>query len=602
MNQEYTARSLTRRDFLRGAGLALSTLLLGACGRQERLRITATLPPPTPTLPPPTPTPAPVSTATPVPLAPVEPADLVLTRGRVMTMDPRDTIAQALAVHGDRILAVGDDDQIRAFVGPQTQVLDLGGKAVTPGLIDSHNHLSAVGLIGTAYIDINPPGVKTIADLQARIAEGVARTPPGRWVIAQGFVAFEGRQLDRHDLDPVSPDHPVMLINQGGHIGAVNSYALRMAGVTANTPNPPFGLFVRDEGGEPTGLLINHSAMDVFRRLWARDVLTREILDAATITPQVKFAAVGVTTFEDVNARGLDKVAAYFDAARRGQMSIRGYILNTIEYYQELKGRVDAIRAIQYEDEYMRFGGFKFLVDGAGAVAYTHEPHKGLAWDIATWDLEQLKEAVSTLHAAGYQCAFHVIGDAAVDMALDAIEYAMNAHPRSDPRHRLEHAALNTDAAIQRTRDLGVVVSTQPQVIRLLGDYWRDIWGEERARRIVPTRSWLDRGIPLALSSDAPTMPWYQPQITLAGALLRLTASNQVLGPDQRLTIGEAIRAHTMGGAYAAFEDGVKGSLEPGKLADLIVWTEDPYMASPQQLVKATIDLTMVGGKIVHQV
>jgi hypothetical protein len=282
-------------------------------------------------------------------------------------------------------------------------------------------------------------------------------------------------------------------------------------------------------------------------------------------------------------------------------MTIRGYILNTIEYYQELAGRAEEIEALRYEDETLRFGGFKFLVDGAAAAAYTHEPHTGLAWNLATWDAGQLKEAVSALHAAGYQCAFHVVGDAAVDLALDAIEYAMNKAPRPAPRHRLEHAVLNTDAALERTRDLGVVVSTQPHAIRLLGDSLREMWGEERAARIVPTRTWLDMGVPLSLSSDAPTMPWWQPQFILAAALARVTASNVVIGPEQCLTIEEAMRAYTMGGAYADFEEDVKGSLEPGKLADLIVWTEDPYTLKPKDLVQATVDLTMVGGKVVYE-
>jgi predicted amidohydrolase YtcJ len=311
---------------------------------------------------------------------------------------------------------------------------------------------------------------------------------------------------------------------------------------------------------------------------------------------------MGVTTFGDVNARGLDRMQAYFDAARNNRMTIRGYILNTIEYYAELAGRPDAIDKMKYEDAYLHFGGYKFLLDGAVIAMNTHAPHNGIAWNVATWNPNQLKEAVKTLHGAGYQCSFHVIGDAAVDRALDAIEFAMNASPRADPRHRLEHAVLCTDAALKRMKDLGVVVSTQPQAIRLLGDYLREMLGEERAQRIIPTRAWLDLGVPLSLSSDAPTLPWYQPPITLAGALLRVSATNQVFGPEHRLTIKEAMCAHTMGGAHALFEEKTKGSLEPSKLADLIVWHQDPYATPPQNMTDLTIDLTMVGGKVVHEV
>ncbi len=579
---------LSRRDFIRLGALTVGGIALAGCRGDQIVRMTAT--------------PAPAATALPAPtIAPGAVADTIFVNGSVITMDRAETTVQAIAIKDGLILRTGANDAIRALAGPNTKTTDLRGRTVTPGLIDTHNHLSAWGLVGTAYIDINPPAVRTVAELQAKIAEAVAKTPKGEWVIAQGFVSFEGRNPEKRDLDPVSPNHPVMLINQGGHIGAVNSHALKLVGITASTPNPKFGMFVRDEKGEPTGVLINHSAMDIFRAKWPASVLSSEVWASATLAPQPKFAAVGVTTFADVNARGLDKMKAYFDAARNHKMTLRGYILNTIEYFPELTGRPEAIKAMQYEDDYMRWGGFKFLVDGAVIAMYTHEPHKGLTWNVATWDPQQLKEAAKTLHAAGYQCAFHVIGDAAVDMALDAIEFAMNANPRSNPRHRLEHAALVTDKALKRTKDLGVVVSTQPQAIRVMGESLRQILGEERAKRTMPTRSWLDAGVPLCLSSDTPTLPWYQPQITLGGAMGRVTMSNDVLGPDQRLTIKEAMRTHTSTSAYALFQENIKGSLEPGKMADLTVWTEDPYALSWEKLISTTIDSTMIGGKTVYQ-
>lgn len=584
---------LTRRDFIKLSAMTIGSTVLASCGGERVVRMTATPVPPASPRPPVIPTPAPT-------LAPGVVADTILYNGKVVTMDEADTIAQAIAVKDGLILRTGTSDAIRALAGANTKLIDLRGKTLTPGIIDTHNHLSVLGLTGPLYIDINPPAVRTLAELQAKIAEAIAKKQKGEWVIAQGFISFEGRNPEKRDIDPVSPNNPVMLINQGGHIGTVNSYALRLAGVTASTPNPKFGMFVRDDKGEPNGVLINHSAMDTFRRLWA-NLLTPQVYETAVTSPQAKFAAVGVTTFCDNNARGLDRMKAYFDAARHHKMTIRGALMNTIEYYPELAGRPEAIKAMQYEDDYMRFRGFKFLLDGAIVAMHTHEPHQGLAWDVATWDARALNDAVKTLHALGYQCSFHVIGDAAVDMALDAIEAAQKAHPRADARHRLEHAALNTDKALKRTKDLGVVVSTQPQGLRVLGDALRKQLGEERAKRLIPTRTWLDLGVPLCLSSDSPTLPWYSPQITLAGAMGRITASNQVLAPDQCLTFKEAIRAHTVTSAYALFQENVKGSLEPGKMADLIVWTEDPYALSWQQLYSTTIDLTMVGGKVVYE-
>jgi len=389
-------KRLSRRDFLKIATIGAGGLALEGCRRRLGVEVTAIPSPPA------IPTPQPVPSLPPVGNSP----NIILVNGKVVIMDAANTQTQAVAISGGQILQSGSNETIQALADQQTQMIDLRGRTVTPGFVDSHNHLSAMGLIGTAYIDINPPAVKTITDLQVKITEGCARTTPGKWVIAQGYIAFEGHYPDKFDIDPVSPNHPVMLINQGGHMGAVNSYALRLAGVNANSPNPPFGIIIRDDNNEPTGALVNHAAMDIFRRLWSEEVLTQELLEQATIAPQVKFASVGVTSFGDVNARGVPKVKAYFDVARRGEMTIRGYILNTIEYYQELAGRAEEI---------------------------------------------------------------------------------------------------------------------------------------------------------------------------------------------------EAMRAYTMTGAYADFEESVKGSLEPGKMADLVVWKEDPFILSPKDLAQSTIDMTMVGGRVVYE-
>jgi len=441
-----------------------------------------------------------------------------------------------------------------------------------------------------------------VPELQAKIAEGCARLGPGKWVIAQGYLSFEGEYPDKTMLDPVSPHNPVMLINQGGHQGAVNTVALDLAGITAATPDPQFGILIRDENGEPTGALVNHMTMDIFRVLWADEVLTPEIRYQSVLRPQSDFASFGVTTFGDNNVRGLTAAQAYFDVARNHDMTIRGYILNTIEYFQEFPGRTDEIDAMRYEDDFLQFGGYKFLLDGAAVAAFMNEPTNGLAWDLSTWNQNPLTQATSALHDLGYQCSFHCFGDAAVDMALNAIEYAMSHNPRPDPRHRIEHAILNTPAALQRMKDLGVLVSTQPHVIRLMGDDLVDLWGEERAMRIIPTRTWLDMGVPLSLSSDSPALPWWQPPIIMTSATQRLSLGNRVFGADQIMTLEEAMRSFTMGGAYACFQEDVKGSLEPGKFADLVVWRVDPY-TTPLQEMMAThpVDLTFVGGKKVFE-
>jgi predicted amidohydrolase YtcJ len=254
-----------------------------------------------------------------------------------------------------------------------------------------------------------------------------------------------------------------------------------------------------------------------------------------------------------------------------------------------------------YADEMMRFAGFKFLLDGQMSMAYCHEPHNGERWDMPTWDPQTYKDAVRALHDTGLQICVHCAGDAAVDLTLDAFEEAMNANPRPDPRHRIEHAVITRPRSTQRMKDLGVIVSTQPQFIRLGGDGYADLLGEERARRAIVTREWLDNGVIVALGSDAPSTPWNTPQATLIGSVTRATFTNERHEPAQALTIQEAFRAHTMGAAYAEFAEDVKGSIEEGKLADLVVWSGDPYRATMKQLWEMIAEVTLVGGEIVHQ-
>jgi predicted amidohydrolase YtcJ len=522
---------------------------------------------------------------------------MVLLNGKVITVDAADTIAQAVAIKDGLIQAVGPDEKIRALADGKTKVIDLQDKAVTPGLIDAHNHFQLVGLMGSYFTAFLPPEVKSIPDLQKKLAEVVSKTPKGEWIKGYYLTVGEGRPPNRQDLDPVSPDHPAWLMQQGGHYGSANSLALKIANITAATPDPTGGIIERDAKGELTGVFYNHRAMDLLRKNippW-----TREMAQENIVTTQPLFAACGVTSFQDNNVRGTDVIRTYLEAGKQGKMSLRGAVYYTLEWPQDLDRALKEIE--HYKDPFMRFVGFKFLIDGQAPTAYCHQPHSGIQWNMPTWEPQSFKKAVRALHDTGLQICVHCAGDAAVDLTLDAYEEAMKANPRPDPRHRIEHAILTTSEATKRMNDLGVVVSTQPQFLRVGGDGWVNVFGVQRAKRAIVTREWLNAGVPVALGSDAPTTPWYTPQATLAGAVSRLTLSGRVHEPDQRMTIQEALRAHTMGSAYAAHEEKIKGSIEVGKLADLAVWNEDPYAMSVERLFKATIATTIVGGKVVYQ-
>jgi len=582
--KKQTTHRLTRRQFLAGAGAALVGAALG-CGQGQGI---ATLPPAAPTSPA-------------EPIAPVAPpelaADLVLLNGKIITVDAADTIAQAVAVKDGLFQEVGTREAVTARVGETTHVVDLGGRAVTPGLIDPHNHFQVMGLMNSYYVSFMPPEVKSIADLQDRLAQVVAQTAEGEWINGYFLVVSEGRLPNRHDLDPVSPAHPVFILQQGGHYGSANSLALQIAGITAATPDPVGGVIERQASGEPSGVFYNHRAMDLLRQhipRYTTDTVRNNILSTEPI-----FAACGVTSFQDNNVRGVDTVDTYLAVGREGQIALRGSVYYTLEWPGDLERALYEIEHDQ--DGPVRFAGFKFLLDGQMKMAYCHEPHSGERWDMPTWQPQSFKDAVRALHDTGLQICVHCVGDAAADLTLDAFEEAMEANPRPDPRHRIEHAILTTPQATQRMRDLGVVVSTQPQFIRLGGDIYPAFFGDERARRVIVTREWLADGVALALGSDAPTTPWYTPQVTLAGAMARWTLSDQTYEPDQCLTIQEALRAHTMGAAYAAHEERMKGSIELGKLADLAVWSEDPYSTPPQRLWQTAVEMTVIGGTIVYQ-
>ena len=573
-------RTLNRRDFLKLSPVVLGGAIL-ACSKAEQLTGgTAGLSPyPTPTLPPGT------------------FADAVFVNGKVVTMDAADTIVQAVTVKDGLILKTGSDKDLRTLAGPKTQVVNLRGRTLTPGLIDAHTHPQLMGAYGR-WTPFLVPEVKSIQDMKRKLGEVARKTAKGNWI--QGICQFQaltdGRMPNRQDLDPVSPEHPVWIIHQGGHFGVANSMALKMADISATTPNPMGGVIERDPKGNLTGVLYNLQAMDLILKHIPR--MTAEMVRENILSPQRLLAACGVTSFQDNYVRPPDTIRRYLEIGRQGKMLLRGAVYYALERPPDLEG---ALKIEHYADPFMRFAGFKFIIDGTLPVAYCHEPHKGLKWNMPTWDPKTFKRTVRTLHDTGLQICVHTLGDAALDLALDAYEEAMTANPRPHPRHRIEHCVLSTPKAIKRMKDLGIVIGFTPTLIRQGGDSCRYLFDDKRFERVMVAREWLNAGIPLAIGADAPCMPWYTAQMTLWATMARLPYSNKVIGPEQRMTIQEALRAHTIGAAYAAHEEKIKGSLEPGKFADVTVWTEDPYKLPLERLYNTTVDLTMVGGKVIYQ-
>ncbi|UCE08114.1 MAG: amidohydrolase family protein, partial [bacterium] len=429
-------------------------------------------------------------------------------------------------------------------------------------------------------------------DVVNKIEERVQISEPGEWIMGDGFFMLE-RLPTRDDLDPVSPENPVMLQSLGGHYGSCNSKALEIAGVDKDTPDPVGGIIERDSlTGEPNGVLWNHPAMDVVRRYYPP--VSEASMTSDVIWAQEDFMKAGYTSFQDVNVRGVSRINAYADA--KDSLKIRGYILFTIERTQDAQLSYENLNVTQ--DPWLSLMGDKFLVDGQPPTAYTYEPHNGRSWNMPTWNPDTLKQVVKNLHRAGHQLAFHVAGDAAIDLVLDAIEEALNETPRENHRHRLEHVFLPTEEAIQRMKALNVIVSVQPIMIYTGGDFYTQLFGNDRIQRLIPIRSFLDAGIPVALGTDWPTVVLLHPRYTLWASIVRKTLIGQVIAPEERITIEEALRLHTMGSAYATFEEDVKGSIEEGKYADMTIWSDDLYTVPTEDIPKLFVKGIVVGGTV----
>lgn len=579
-------KTISRSEFLRLAAASMGGLVL-ACRSSDRqetaVRLTETLEP------------LAIDTQSPEYFPQGSRANLVLINGNICTVDSQDTVTQAMAVSGEHILMVGANEAILALGAPDAQVIDLGGRTVTPGLIDPHLHFRGYGLMTSYYTPYIPPDVVDIPSMQLKLSEDLQGRGAGEWINGY-FMGFRDKPIPtKQDLDPVSPDNPVFMMHIGGHWGTANSAALELADITPNTPSPEGGIIEKVDG-ELTGVFFNHRAMDVLRK--AAPPITDNLVRQSIIDTQTLMVSCGLTCFHDNNIRDVESIRAYQELTQQGSLFLRNNLYLTLEWPSDLN-KIDQVEVMR--NDVTRFMGYKFLIDGQGPTAYTHEPHAGNDWQLTTWEQGMFKDTVKSLHNTGLQICVHCIGDAASDLVLDAYEGAMNSNPRSDPRHRIEHMVLSTPQATQRMNDLGVVISTQPAFIYLFGDGWQTLFGAERMNRVMVTREWLDSGVHLAIGSDAPSTPFYNPQASLAGAMTRHTFNQTQIAPDQGLTFAEALRAHTIEAAYAGHQEGVLGSLEPGKFADFVVWPQDPSTLSGRDLALTyTVDMTYIGGKLVY--
>jgi hypothetical protein len=539
--------------------------------------------------------------------------DFVMMNATVITVDPDDTITEAIAVKDGKIIKVGKNEQIKQLIGENTKVMDLQGKTVTPGFIDSHMHNVSYGQrMNTldTVAELNP----TIPDLLNRIKERIASTRKGGWIVGRNIEPnklAEKRFPTREELDSVSPNNPVYISIRGGHGSLVNSKALELGGITRDTPQPVGGLIEKDpETGEPTGVLREKAA---FRRVSTQIPLpTLEEVKEGLIAAGHAYERLGITSTGDAGATDRpESYRAYQEAVQEGKLNVRTYLMIHATPYPNFYRENDLGLRTGFGNERLKMGALKTALDGSIQVfsCAFYEPYvtkntKGL-FQVEPAEFYRIVEEA---HKLGYQIAIHVQGDYGIKVAIDAIEYAMWKYPRKDPRHRIEHCLTIREEDLKRMKKLGMIANFYLFHPWYWGDqHINNFIGKERAEKMVPVKTAMRLGVVSCAHSDCPVCTpddpvW--PSNPLWGmwcAVMRKTRSGVDIGPQEKLTPMEALRVYTINGAYASFEEDIKGSIEVGKLADMVVLAENLLTVDHDKIKDIKVEKTIIGGNIVYE-
>lgn len=544
--------------------------------------------------------------------AQAQPADLVFYGGPVITLDEAQPVAEALAVRGDRIVAVGDREDIAGLSGDGTRVVDLEGRALLPGFIDAHGHLTFVAQV-IDLANLAPPPVGSVDSIAGLLRElqrysSERGLGPGDWVVGFGYddsLMAEQRHPTRDDLDRVFPDRPVALRHVSGHLMAVNSVCLELAGIDATTPDPPGGLIRRRKGSrEPNGVLEEGSAFG--RVLALLPQLSPEDQLAQLQRGLEQYASYGLTTGQDglTSRAGLDLLRR---AAAAGMLSIDVAVYLSAGQFQP--SDFEGERLGEYEGG-LKVAGVKMVLDGSpqGKTAFLTQPFlvppDGQSAGYVGYPAMPQPEVDARVAAyldAGIPLIAHANGDAAADQLIHALKAAGSERALGDHRTVMIHSQIVREGQLDDLAALGIIPSFFVAHTYFWGDWHRDsVLGPERADFISPARSALDRGIRITFHNDAPIVPPDVMRLVWAG-VNRRTRSGDILGPLERVSVLQALHAVTLGAAYQSFEEDEKGSLEVGKLADLVILESDPLTADPATLKDIAVVETFSHGRSVYR-
>jgi predicted amidohydrolase YtcJ len=528
-------------------------------------------------------------------------ADLIILNARVWTVDKTHPTAQAVAVLGDRIVAVGSNGDVEAWHGVRTRTIDASGKLLLPGFNDSHVHFVDGGL-SLDSVQLND--ATSAAEFARRIGEQVKKTPKGEWVTSGDWdetkwtpAAMPSKEL----IDPVSPDTPVFVTRYDGHMALANSVTLRLSGITAQTPDPPGGVIVHDAHGNPTGAL-KDAAMDYVYKI--APPLSHDKRLRAVKRALAHATSLGVTSVQHMNPEYAD-IAVYSELLERGELTARIYAAPLITGVDD-QLKIGVRHA--FGGPYLRIGALKAYADGSlgSSTAYFFEPfsnqpnNHGLLSD-EMHPVSLMQDRMLRADAAGLQICTHAIGDQGISTILDLYSEVVKAHGESDRRFRIEHAQHMAAKDFDRFAQLHVIASVQPYHAIDDGRWAEERIGHDRASRTYAFRTFLNHGVRLAFGTDWNVAP-LNPMLGLYAAVTRATLDGKTPNgwfPEQKLTVAEAVEAYTMGSAYAEFQENDKGSITPGKLADMVLLSDDVFSIDPANIRDVKVMTTFVGGKIV---
>jgi predicted amidohydrolase YtcJ len=532
-------------------------------------------------------------------------ADLILSNGKIITVDKENSLTESVAIRDGIIISTGSSKEINQLAGSETKIVDLEGKTVLPGIIDSHTHPSHLAA-RFLEIDCRTPLVKNIPEILKKVEKKAQESENGEWIRGANFndsKLEEKRHITRWELDEVSPKNPVFIVADTGHQALVNSKALEIAGVDKSTPDPPGGNIERDEKGEPTGLLYENAMELIDKHIpeYSIEALKESYRDVVT-----KFSEWGITTTHNASSHK-NGIRAYKQLLDEGTRQLRMRLMMSVN--SENPGDVlDALELAGIEsglgDHWLKIMSIKIMGDGSGAggTSCVYEPqHRGTK-GTGLWmtEPEQVEKLVVKAHKAGLRVSIHSIGDRGIDIALDCIEKALKEHPVEDMRHRLEHNSLCTLKQLKRIKELGVTPSSSIGYMYGLGDQYAENYGSERSRWLHPHKTMKEMGIIAGGNNDCP-VTYYSPFVQIYEAVTRKTSSGKVISLQESISVIDAIRVYTWNGAYLGKDEDILGSIEQGKLADMIIIDRDILTIPEEEIKDIQVLTTIVDGKIIYE-